>query len=212
MALIVLPRTPMRVSMRLRSNARIFEGTFAGNIQTVDPGVQKWAGAISFLNVTDNLFGPELMSWLAKMRGPGNRFSMGAQDNPKRGVYGGTPLVAGLSQTGNTLTIDGATVSVTDWIREGDYIGWNTPAGNPELHLCTADANSSAGGIVIVSIEPAIRISPADNAPVIVDDGVLGKPAGTFILTEPENGWDASPGNRRNMSFPFIEDIFLDMS
>ena len=83
------------------------------------------------------------------------------------GSTGGSPIVKGASQTGTTITIDGATASQTPWIRGGDVVKF---AGLNLMYDITADANSDGSGNVTLPISPAIFSgnSPADNAAVTV--------------------------------------------
>jgi len=113
------------------------------------------------------------------------------------GALGGTPLVNGASQTSTynsvkttmtqTLNIDGASASVTGWAKAGDVftiagvfaVNPVTKATLPFLRqfTVTADADSSGGGAVALSIYPAIittgafkncSAAPADNAAITV--------------------------------------------
>lgn len=87
------------------------------------------------------------------------------------GALGGTPLVDGASQTGfgatQTLNIDGASTSVTDWALAGDTF---TIAGvyeiNPQTYqstgrlqrfVVTEDADSDGSGDVALTISPSIN-------------------------------------------------------
>lgn len=83
------------------------------------------------------------------------------------GDHGGTPLVAGASQAGTTLNIDGAPASRTGFLKRGDVI---TIAGvfsvNPrtyestgELHqfVVTADVDSDGAGLAAIPISPEIN-------------------------------------------------------
>lgn len=76
------------------------------------------------------------------------------------GPGGGTPLVAGAGQTGRTLATDGWPNSATV-LRYGDLI-----EVNGGLHQLTADATTNGAGQVTLQIEPALKSSPADNAPI----------------------------------------------
>lgn len=111
------------------------------------------------------------------------------------GARGGTPLVNGASQTSTyatvkdtmtqTLNIDGASLSITGWAKEGDVFTIDgvyavnpvTKATLPFLKqfTVTADASSSGTGTVALTIYPAIITSgafqnvsaaPADNAAI----------------------------------------------
>lgn len=83
----------------------------------------------------------------------------------RNGVGGGTVLVNGAGQTGSILNVDGATASVTNWLRQGDIIQVN---GCPVIIDVTADTNSIGGGLAALPISPPIFVgqSPADNAAV----------------------------------------------
>jgi len=85
------------------------------------------------------------------------------------GDHGGTPLVAGASQTGASLTTDGWPVSTTGLLKEGDVI---TVAGvfeiNPQSYQSTGrlqhfvvtadvDTDATAGGPATIPISPSIN-------------------------------------------------------
>jgi len=108
-----------------------------------------------------------------------------------QGLRGGTPLTNGTTADGATsIAVDGATASVTGWIKAGDVF---TIAGVFRVHpetkqstgvlqqfVATADANSTAGGAVTIQISPTIVTSGArqnvSNAPA--DNAALGFPSG----------------------------------
>jgi len=109
-------------------------------------------------------------AFLADLQGQYGTFLYGDPDYlavGARGSLGGTPLVNGAGQTGNTLAIDGASLSVTNWIRKGDYfqLGTGTSA---RLYMITEDANSNGSGEVTLTFQPALRSSPADNQAVTI--------------------------------------------
>ena len=83
------------------------------------------------------------------------------------GDLGGTPLINGASQTGDTLVLDGASNSITNWANKGDTF---TIAGvfevNPQTYRSTgrlqrftvkADVDSSGAGAVTLSISPSLN-------------------------------------------------------
>lgn len=84
------------------------------------------------------------------------------------GVGGGTPLVNGAGQTGDTLVIDGAGTNVTNWLRKGDIINW---VGDQLIYDVNGDVNTDGGGNASIPIHPPIFTgqSPANNAPVEID-------------------------------------------
>ena len=82
-----------------------------------------------------------------------------------KGAYGGSPLVAGASQTGATINLDAASSTITNWSRAGDLV---TFANINTVYEVTADTNSDGGGLVALPIDPPIFVgsSPANNAPL----------------------------------------------
>ena len=85
------------------------------------------------------------------------------------GALGGTPLINGASQTGASLTADGATASITNYFRKGDVINLaSVQAINPQNYqstgrnfdfVVTANVNSTAGGALTIPISPSIVTS-----------------------------------------------------
>ncbi|KKK54991.1 hypothetical protein LCGC14_3079090 [marine sediment metagenome] len=94
----------------------------------------------------------------------GTIFTIGHRDHlTPKGTYGGSPLVAGASQTGATINLDAASATITNWARAGDLV---TFAGITLVYEVTADTNSDGGGLVALPIDPPIFAgsSPADDA------------------------------------------------
>jgi hypothetical protein len=103
------------------------------------------------------------------------------------GPLGGTPLVNGANQTGNSLVTDGWTAAAANRLKKGDVF---TIAGvfavNPvsrqtttqlQQFVVTADVNSDAAGNATIPIAPAITptgqfqnvtVGPADNAALTI--------------------------------------------
>jgi len=81
------------------------------------------------------------------------------------GAGGGTPLVAGASQTGESLNTDGWSASVTNVVRAGDVL---KIAGLTPLFRVVEDASSNGLGAATIKINPPIPAgsSPADNAAI----------------------------------------------
>lgn len=204
-----LTQCPSAASISLIANTALYASPLIGSAQTLDRQGMKW----KFVYTFDNVSGDEraqLMGLIAIVRGQANRFRVDVYDNPRRGAYGGTPLVAGAGQSGMTLNIDGATPSVTDWIMFGDYFSV-TVNGIPELKMATSNASSNGSGAVVLSFQPRLRASPADNATIQVEDGVLATPRGIFVLESAENGWTSRPNSNgpiSNFTLNMIEDVF----
>ena len=108
------------------------------------------------------------IAWLMSMGGLSGTFLMGDPlGATARGAASGTPVVDGGSQTGSTLTINGAVTSVTGWIKAGDYIQLGG-GSSATLHKVLQDAASDASGGVALDIWPSLRSSPTDGSTVVV--------------------------------------------
>ena len=83
--------------------------------------------------------------------------------------------------------------------------------GEHELKMATIDANSDGAGLVVLTFTPRIRAAPLDNAAIFVEDGVLTKPQGIFVLQNADTGWSSRPGfpsKISSMSLAMTEDVF----
>lgn len=90
----------------------------------------------------------------------------------------GTPVL-----TGPYLPIDGATGSVSNWLRGGDLV--SVPVGSRvSVHEATADTASQADGAVLLPINPPIMTGgePSDNA-IVTTTAVLMQ---AMILEPPQ--------------------------
>lgn len=206
MSVFDLTATPNIVVMAMRGNTGVFESPLSGTVQTIDRGGLHWVITYTYTELRGDPRA-EMMGMVAALRGQANRLRVPVYDNPKRGTYGGTPLVNGGSQTGSSIILDGAG-TVTDWIKRGDYFSIDVN-GEHELKIATADASSS-GGAITINFEPRLRFSPLNNAAVYVEDGVLAKPQGVFYFSNPENNWSSRPGvsKRSVFSLQLTEDVF----
>jgi len=113
----------------------------------------------------------------------------------------GTPLVNGADQTGNTLVCDGAPASQTGYLKAGDYIQIGS-GSDQKLHMVTADSNSDGSGNFTLSIEPALRSSPANNTALTVSNT-----KGVFRLASSSTEWDTNAGSTYGVSFSVREKL-----
>ena len=151
----------------LESNTQTFESPLSKNTQVLELTGARWRATYSVANKNTADAG-KWLAFLAKLRGQANSFyAYDPMKTSQQGNAGGTPLVDGASQTGNSLVTDGWTASVTNILKAGDMIAFDTSDGR-ELKMVTADVNSDGSGDCTISIEPSIRTSPANNASIIV--------------------------------------------
>lgn len=201
---------PNAVTIRSQDNTAVFTSPLIASAQTLDRGGQKWSMQLTFTNLQlDNR--AEILGIILALRGRANRLRINVHDNPKRGLYGGTPLVDGAGQTLSTLNLKGASINITNWIRRGDYFSVIVN-GDHELKMCTEDASSDGTGLITgLKFEPRLRAAPLDDAVITVDDGVLGFPRGIYILSSSGQGWTSKPGKASQLSdvsLGVIEDVF----
>lgn len=111
----------------------------------------------------------------------------------------GTPRVNGGSQTGNTLIIDGLPVSVTGYLKAGDYIQLGS-GSTSTLYKVLTQVNSNNLGQATLDIWPALRSSPADNALLIVSSC-----KGRFRLSNPIQQWEINNISSYGISFDCVE-------
>ena len=162
---IFLPASPALVTSTfgLETNTQSFTSPLTNTVQRVVLQGARWtfSGRLPAMNRA------QAAAWQAfflQLEGMANTFyGFDPDARTPRGVATGTPLVKGGSQTGSSLNIDGCTANVTGWLKAGDYF-----AVNGELKMITADCNTNGSGETTLSFKPALRSSPADNAPLTV--------------------------------------------
>lgn len=187
--------TPSSMSWELISNAQQFVG-ISGAIQVAQRAGQRWTATMEFATLSNN-DRAVLQAFVAQVLGLADNFTLSPFDYEARGAFGGTPLVAGAGQTGNSLNIDGCSNSITNWIRAGDFF----QVGN-ELKMAVADASSNGSGAITISFVPELRAAPADNAAITTTN-----PTGVFRFAQPRMGWSSRPPIISSMTIECIEDV-----
>lgn len=163
----------------------------------------RWQGSVQFRPVRR----PEatlIQSFLAELDGQYGTFLYGDPDaiaGGRLGAGGGTPLVVGGSQTGTTLAIDGATASVTRWLKKGDYFSLGTGTAS-RLYCMTQDADTNSSGATTLNFRPALRSSPSDNDPLNITT-----PRGLFRLENNLAEWSSNENSVYNFGLSFVEVI-----
>lgn len=173
--------------------------TFAGQAFAY-PG-QMWQADVT-LPPMKRADAEQWVAWLLSLRGQLGTFLLGDPlGATARGTPTGTPLVKGAGQTGGTLEIDGATSSVTNWLRAGDYIQLGS-GSSARLHKVLQNVNSDASGNVSLDIWPHIRTAPADNAAVTVSSA-----KGLFRLATNEQDWSIDAASIYGVTFSAMEAV-----
>ena len=188
--------TPSTNTFELVSNTRTFRSPLTNAVQTTSRKGSLWKATLTF----NNLVGADrkvMQAFLVSLNGQEHRFTLPDHSHTKRGAGGGTLAVNGGSQSGSSLICDGATASVTNYLRAGDYISFNN-----ELHMITADANSDSSGNITLSIAPPIRKPPPDDTVVDYSEPV----SGVFMLAGPAS-WNTTQSIASNYTVEAVEDV-----
>jgi hypothetical protein len=110
------------------------------------------------------------------------------------GVGTGSPTVR-LTASGDTVALQGFTVSTTGILLAGSWLGING-----ELKQLSADINSDSLGRATASFEPPLRATaPAGGAVVLV------KPTALFVLDTESPGWEQSGSRYPAKTLAFSE-------
>jgi hypothetical protein len=173
---ISMPASPFFVSSRfgLETNTQRFESPLTKATQRMLLGGARWIGTFSLPHMP-RAHAAEWIAFFDLLEGGVNSFYGFDPDckAPRGNIVGSTPLVDGGSQTGSTLVTDGWAANTTV-LKKGDNF-----AVNSELKRVTADALTNGSGQVTISFKPAFRSSPANNAPITVENATC-----TMILVD----------------------------
>lgn len=205
MVTLTLPATPGLRSSKfgLESNTQIFRSPLNGATQSLELPGARWRASFTLPPMRR----AQAAAWLAtlvRLRGSAGRFFAGDPDaKTPRGVATGAPLVNGASQTGASLITDGWSAYVTGILLSGDYVAFQNGAGNRELHMVVADADSDGTGNVTLVIEPPIRTSPADGAALIVNAATCEM----MLVDDEQAAWDVDQIGVFGLSFSGIEAV-----
>jgi hypothetical protein len=196
-----LSRGPNAASMNLVANTAVFRSPLSGVTQTLArPGSR-----LTMMLTWSRISGDDraiLKGFLAGQFGQEHLITYRDPTHVQRGALGGSPTVAGASQTGQSLDISSGPVSQTNWLRRGDQISF--PNGTyTELKIVTDDVDTNGSGQATIPIYPEIHISPANLAAVDIVVPING----TWRLLNPENSWDDEPGDRSTFNIELEEYI-----
>lgn len=197
MALITYPTlsiaAPARMTWSMVANTQLAISPLSGVVQTQGLPGTRWKVSVAYppLQPADAAL---MRAFLAKMQGMANRVDLWPWDNERpRGTAGGTPLVNGGSQTGSSLVTDGWTAGAT--LLTGDFF-----SVGQQLFMVAADATADGSGNMTITVEPAIRTSPANDAAL-----TTFRPSARFMLAGAEAGWNVQQYGVADFAFELIE-------
>lgn len=142
----------------------------------------------------------EWLAFLLSLKGQSGTFLMGiAGCDTARGALGGSPLINGAGQSGETLAIDGASSGVTNWMKAGDWLQVGSGL-SAHLHKNLTAVNTNGSGQATLDIWPRLREAPTDNAAVVV-----ASPKGLWRLASNDVQYDIGTAMIFGVSFSVIE-------
>jgi hypothetical protein len=161
MATITYPSTPRPQGMawRLVMPAQTNVSDWTGRRQTLASGRGWWEAQITFPPIVGTTNINAWRSFIAKSRGSANDFQVPV-DPVAQSASTATPLVNGAGQQGRTLNTDGWPTSTTV-LQAGQYVTINN-----QLLQLTENVTSNGSGVAVLTFEPPVRVSPADNATI----------------------------------------------
>lgn len=161
MATITFPSTPAPSGMtwRLIQPAQNNISGWTGARQVLASGRGWWECSVSLPPMVGEASVAPWRSFFAKLQGAANDFRLPVNEIAQSSSTA-TPLVNGGSQTGRSIVTDGWPLSTTV-LSAGMYVTINN-----QLLQLTADVVSNGSGQATISVAPAVRTSPADNAPI----------------------------------------------
>ena len=189
------------ITLRAVNVTAVSESVFTLRQQIYKHTGERWEAEIT-LPAMARASAEQWVAWLLSMRGREGTFLLGDPvGKTPRGSAGGTPLVNGGSQTGDSISIDGCTASQTGWLKAGDYIQLGSGA-SASLHKVLQDVNSSGAGQATLDVWPSIRTAPADNAAVVTSTA-----QGVFRLSTSSTEWSINEIAHFGVVFPAVQAI-----
>lgn len=113
-----------------------------------------------------------------------------------------TAVASGTSQTGSALHLKGLPASTNGLLLKGDPVEIITGSTSQLVRTRTA-LNSDAAGLGYFEFEPPLRISPSDNAAVIIHN-----PMCRMMMENNVNGWTDRIGGFSDLEFAAMEDTY----
>lgn len=161
---VFMPRQWVKsMQRRLMTAADGTISPFTGEEQVQDWGGEWWEYDLEFA-VHQGRDGAEVSVFFDQLGGRRGSFLL--RDPSYQLTAPGTPLVNGAGQSGNTLATDGWPASTTV-LRMGDAFQLGSGA-TTRLHRLTANATSNGAGQCTLNFVPRLRVSPLDNAALVV--------------------------------------------
>ena len=176
------------------------QSPFTYKQQIVSHQGQRWEASVNIPTVRRDL-AAEWKAFLTALKGPTGTFLLGDPDYAvPRGIaetFPGTPVIT--NETGETITVTGASPNKTGWLLAGDYIQVGS-GGTATLHQVLQNANTNNSGVTTLEIWPGLRSTRSDSI-------ILSNPKGLFRLASNSSSWSINNSSAYSISFEAVEAI-----
>lgn len=188
-------------TIRLRRNVGMNRSPFTGAAQFYQWPFAVWEADLQLQSGRRSVIAP-LHAFIVSLRGSAGTFLMGPQHaRLPRGTTNTSVLVNGTPAAGATaLPVDGMGASKT--MKAGDFIQLGTGA-DARLYMIVEDVTANGSGQATLTIEPGLRVAPADNDPVTVTN-----PQGAWRLADNAIGFTFGLANVSGaVNIPCVENL-----
>lgn len=198
-----LPQTNAIRSIELRTINAVAYGrspfTFSGQVHAY--AGQMWQADVT-LKPMRRSDAEEWISWLVSLKGQFGTFYLGdpLACTPRGSARDAdTITVDGATTSGNTIDIQSAPVSTTNYLKAGDYMQIGTGTSR-QLFKVLQNVSTDSSGTATVDVWPNVRTSIADNASVTVQST-----QGLFRLASNETSWSVNEASIYGLTFGAME-------
>ncbi len=185
-------------SFGLIPNTKRFTSPLSGDTQHLELAGARWLATFTF-KTAKRSEAAAVTAFVSNLLGGANTF-YGYDPNATTplGTGSGTPLVNGSNQVGRSLVTDGWATGQTV-LKAGDYF-----TVNGEMKMVSADVTSDGSGNATITFVPALRTSPANNAPLTITS-----PTCLMVPTDDQQSqWQMDESGFYTIVFNAVETFF----
>ena len=192
------------ITLMAENAVAISQSPFTYSQQVVKHQGERWSASVSLPPMRRSDAEP-WVAFLLSLKGQYGYFLLGDPNckTPQGSARTtlGTPLVNGASQVGETLNIDGLPLSVSGYLKAGDYLQLGS-SSTAKLYKVLSDVNTDSNGRAAIDLWPSIKVSPADDAVVTLSNTV-----GNFRLSGNVQQWQINDISSYGITFDCVESL-----
>lgn len=186
------------ITLRAVNAVATSQSPFTYKQQIISHQGQRWEASVSIPPVRRDL-AAAWKAFLVSLKGQTGTFLLGDPDYATpRGLastFPGSPTIT--SQTGETISITGASSNKSNWLLAGDHIQIGT-GSNATLHMVLQDVSTGAGGSASIEIWPKLRGTRSGAI-------TINNPKGLFRLASNVTEWSINNTSAYGISFDAVE-------